>query len=113
MRLIAGLAIVLSALGFATGAFAHASLISTEPSDGSMLSQAPKTVRLRFNEPVRPAAIKLIDGEGRQRDDATVSAHDDTVVRTLALDGDRDRIRRLTVERSLALLLGRLREDIR
>jgi PncC family amidohydrolase len=42
-----------------------------------------------------------------------VSAHDDTVVRTLALDGDRDRIRRLTVERSLALLLGRLREDIR
>jgi nicotinamide-nucleotide amidase len=42
-----------------------------------------------------------------------VSAEDDTVVRTLALDGDRDRIRRLTVDRSLALLLGRLREDIR
>ena len=42
-----------------------------------------------------------------------VSAQDDTVVRTLALDGDRDRIRRLAVERSLALLLGRLREDIR
>jgi nicotinamide-nucleotide amidase len=42
-----------------------------------------------------------------------VSAEDDTVVRTLALDGDRDLIRRLTVERSLALLLGRLREDIR
>ena len=42
-----------------------------------------------------------------------VSAQDDTVVRTLALDGDRDLIRSLTVERSLALLLGRLREDIR
>ena len=42
-----------------------------------------------------------------------VSAEDDTVVRTLALDGDRDRIRTLTVDRSLALLLGRLREDIR
>jgi nicotinamide-nucleotide amidase len=42
-----------------------------------------------------------------------VSAEEDTVVRTLALDGDRDRIRRLTVERSLALLLGRIREDIR
>jgi PncC family amidohydrolase len=41
-----------------------------------------------------------------------VSADDDTVVRTLALDGDRDRIRTLTVDRSLALLLGRLREDI-
>jgi len=42
-----------------------------------------------------------------------VSADGDTVVRTLALDGDRDQIRRLTVEQSLALLLGRLREDIR
>jgi nicotinamide-nucleotide amidase len=42
-----------------------------------------------------------------------VSADNDTVVRTLALDGDRDGIRRLTVERLLALLLGRLREDIR
>jgi PncC family amidohydrolase len=42
-----------------------------------------------------------------------VSADNDTVVRTLALDGDRDRIRRVTVERLLALLIGRLREDIR
>ena len=42
-----------------------------------------------------------------------VSAEEDTVVRTLALDGDRDRIRRLAVDRSLALLLGRIREDIR
>jgi nicotinamide-nucleotide amidase len=42
-----------------------------------------------------------------------ISADGDTVVRTLALDGDRDQIRRLTVEQSLALLLGRLREDIR
>jgi nicotinamide-nucleotide amidase len=42
-----------------------------------------------------------------------VSAEDDTVVRTLALDGDRDRIRRLSVDRSLGLLLGRLREEIR
>ena len=42
-----------------------------------------------------------------------VSADGDSVVRTLALDGDRDGIRRLAVEQSLALLLGRLREDIR
>jgi len=40
-----------------------------------------------------------------------VSADQDTVVRTLALDGDRGQVRRLTVERSLGLLLGRLRED--
>ena len=40
-----------------------------------------------------------------------VSAADDTVVRTIVLTGDRQRIRRLTVEHALGLLLGRLRED--
>jgi nicotinamide-nucleotide amidase len=40
-----------------------------------------------------------------------VSLADDTVVRTMALAGDRDSIRRLTVERVLGLLLGRLREE--
>jgi nicotinamide-nucleotide amidase len=40
-----------------------------------------------------------------------VSAADDTVVRTIALAGDRHEIRRLTVEHALGLLLGRLREE--
>ncbi|HLH82992.1 MAG TPA: CinA family protein [Trebonia sp.] len=40
-----------------------------------------------------------------------VSLADDTVVRTMALNGNRDEVRRLTVERALGLLLGRLRED--
>ena len=40
-----------------------------------------------------------------------VSLADDTVVRTMALNGNRDEVRRLTVERLLGLLLGRLRED--
>jgi copper transport protein len=79
MRLIAGLLTLLSILGFASGAFAHASLISTEPGDGSMLSQAPKTVRLRFNEPVTPASIKLIDGTGKTREDVSVAAQDNVV----------------------------------
>jgi len=48
-----------------------------------MMAEAPKTVRLRFNEPVRPAAVKLIDGQGRVRDDAVVSAHNDTIEITL------------------------------
>jgi copper transport protein len=79
MRLIAGLVTLLSVLGFTTGAFAHASLISAEPADGSMMSQAPKTVRLRFNEPVAPASIKLIDSAGKARDDVSVAAHDNIV----------------------------------
>ena len=40
-----------------------------------------------------------------------VSLADDTVVRTMALNGNRDEVRRLTVERLLGLLLGRIRED--
>ena len=40
-----------------------------------------------------------------------VSLTGDTVVRTMALAGDRDEVRRLTVERVLGLLLGRLREE--
>jgi nicotinamide-nucleotide amidase len=40
-----------------------------------------------------------------------VSLAGDTVVRTMALTGGRDEVRRLTVERVLGLLLGRLREE--
>jgi nicotinamide-nucleotide amidase len=40
-----------------------------------------------------------------------VSLSGDTVVRTMGLAGNRDDIRRLTVERVLGLLLGRLREE--
>jgi nicotinamide-nucleotide amidase len=40
-----------------------------------------------------------------------VSLAGDTVVRTMGLAGNRDEVRRLTVERVLGLLLGRLREE--
>jgi nicotinamide-nucleotide amidase len=40
-----------------------------------------------------------------------VSLDGDTVVRTMGLTGNRDEVRRLTVERVLGLLLGRLREE--
>jgi copper transport protein len=79
MRLVAGLAALLSVLCFVTDVSAHASLVSSEPVDGSVLAQAPKTVLLRFNEAVTTADIKLIDAEGRARDDAAVSAHDATI----------------------------------
>src|SRR5262245_56387543 len=40
-----------------------------------------------------------------------VSLEGDTVVRTMGLAGNRDEVRRLTVDRVLGLLLGRLREE--
>src|ERR1700759_831283 len=79
MRLIAGLATLLSIVCFAPEASAHASLISVEPGDGSVVTQAPKAVRLRFNEPVTPADVKLIDAAGKPRADAGVDAHGETI----------------------------------
>ncbi|SDS12648.1 copper resistance CopC/CopD family protein [Bradyrhizobium canariense] len=83
MRLIAGLATLLWVLCFATGAFAHASLVSAEPSDGSVVAVAPKVVQLRFNESVAPAVISLIDASGKTRDDVTVRAVDESIFITL------------------------------
>jgi copper transport protein len=80
MRLIAGLATLLSVLCFASGAFAHASLVSTDPADGAVLAQAPKTVQLRFNESVTLGVVHLIDAEGRTRDDASVHTDGPVVV---------------------------------
>jgi copper transport protein len=79
MRLIAALATLLSIICFAPEASAHASLVSVEPGDGSVVAQAPKMVRLRFNEAVTPADVKLIDAEGRVRGDAVVDARGDTI----------------------------------
>lgn len=79
MRLLAALATVLLAAGFASAAWAHAALVSVEPASGSMLATAPKAVELRFNETVTPGAIRLIDGAGRARDDTRVSASGETI----------------------------------
>src|SRR5258708_24438311 len=79
-RLLAALAAFLSALCLATAAFAHASLVATEPADGSALVQAPKTVQLRFNESVTPAVVSLIDAEGRARDVASRAIDQSIVV---------------------------------
>jgi len=84
-RIIAGLAALLAALCFATGALAHASLISAEPADGSVVARPPKTLQLRFNESVMPAVVSLIDAAGKTRD-VTARAVDTTVVITLPDD---------------------------
>lgn len=79
MRLLAALATLLLIVGFATGASAHAALVAVEPASGSVLATAPKAVELRFNEAVTPGAIRLIDGAGRARDDARISASGETI----------------------------------
>ena len=83
MRLVVAVAALLLVVCASSSAFAHASLVATEPRDGSMIAQAPKTVRLRFNEPVTPAVIRVIDSDGTTRNDATVHALDETIEITL------------------------------
>ena len=70
-RVLAGLAALLSALCIASAAWAHATLLSSEPADGSVLTMPPKMVQLHFNESVAPAVIGVIDAGGRARDVAT------------------------------------------
>ncbi|WP_456632311.1 copper resistance CopC/CopD family protein [Bradyrhizobium sp. URHC0002] len=71
MRVLAGLAALLSALCIASAAWAHATLLSSEPADGSVLTLPPKMVQLHFNESVAPSVIGVIDAGGRTRDVAT------------------------------------------
>src|SRR5436190_22189924 len=84
-RIIASLAALLVALCFATGALAHAVLVSAEPADGSVLTQSPKTLQLRFSESVAPAVVSLIDAAGTARD-VTVRTADQTIVISLPDD---------------------------
>ena len=86
VRVVAGVAALLIALCLATGALAHATLVSAEPADGSVLTQPPKTLQLRFSEGVTPTVVSLIDAAGKTRDDIKIDAVDQTVVVTLPDD---------------------------
>src|SRR5438132_12993475 len=67
-RVLAGLAALLSALCIASAAWAHATLLSSEPADGSVLTLPPKMVQLHFNESVAPSVIGVIDAARKARD---------------------------------------------
>jgi copper transport protein len=79
MRLIAGAAALLLAMGVATEAAAHAALVVVEPRDGSVLAEVPKAIELRFNENVTAGAVNLMGPDGKVRTDATVEAEGDAI----------------------------------
>jgi copper transport protein len=67
-RLVAALAAAAVALAVvlqASAASAHAALVKAEPADGAVVAAAPSELRLTFNEPVSPLAIRLIGPDGR------------------------------------------------
>ena len=58
--------------------WAHAVLLETSPEDGVRLDVAPREAWLRFNEPVNPVAVRVLDASGE-----TVTAPD-----AMASDGE-------------------------
>jgi copper transport protein len=61
---LAFIAVLLTAWLSSSAAFAHASLVRAEPADGAMLSDAPKVLKLTFNEPVSVLVMRLIGPNG-------------------------------------------------
>jgi methionine-rich copper-binding protein CopC len=63
MAFIASTAVLLTA-----PAFAHGKLQASTPKDGATLEQAPKLVRLQFNEPVEAtlSTVKLVNPAGQE-----------------------------------------------
>lgn len=75
--LVAVLALVLPA----SAASAHAELSTTDPADGSVVDQAPRSVTLRFTEGVslRPDGVRVLDDQGDRVDVGDASSSGDTV----------------------------------
>jgi copper transport protein len=69
------------ALGLiASAAWPHASLVDTHPADGARLEAPPAEVVLRFDEPVTPIAVRLLDASGAPLTlPAPPAAHDNQI----------------------------------
>ena len=67
-RASAAAAAAFAALVVATPAFAHSTLLSTEPANDAVVEESPSRVVLRFDEPVETAvgSVRVYDGSGDQ-----------------------------------------------
>ena len=88
MKLIAKWAVIICITGFlsavhAGSAFAHASLIESEPVDGSVSDAAPRSITLRFSEPVRPLVARLIHPGGHTEVLKDIGEKGDAIVLTV------------------------------
>ncbi len=63
-RLARAFVVVAALMLAAASAAAHAVLLDRAPAEGAELSAAPTRLLLRFDEPVTPVALRLIDADG-------------------------------------------------
>jgi copper transport protein len=59
--------VAVAALLMAGHVWPHASLVESQPPDGAQLASAPVRLVLRFDEPVTPLELRLLDAQGRER----------------------------------------------
>ena len=71
--------LMLTTLGGSGSALAHAALVESHPADGVVLEAAPATARLRFNEPVSPLVVTLVDARGRTHRDLAVASRNEVL----------------------------------
>jgi copper transport protein len=76
MRGIGFVLVLLAALAPAAEAFAHASLIRSEPTDRAVVAQAPSILVLKFNEPVSPLVVHLVRPTGEATELKDIVAND-------------------------------------
>ena len=79
MNLAAALALLLLFLAAPGGAAAHAVLLEVSPPDGATLAAPPLEIVLRFNEPVEPVFVRLLDAQGKTRATRAAGEYDATV----------------------------------
>ena len=77
------LALLISLL-HAPAVWAHASLVRTEPADGSVVAQPPAALKLIFNETVAPLVMRLITPDGEATTPGS-SAENTTVTVTVPM----------------------------
>ncbi len=89
LRFLARLALVVVGCAMLIGqCLAHATLIDSEPAEGSIVTTAPGIVRLSFNEPVTPLAFKLFDPRGESIDITPTTQDNDLVIELPAARGE-------------------------
>jgi copper transport protein len=64
MRGIVFMSVLLAAVAQAGAAFAHASLIRSEPADRAVVALPPSILTLIFNEPISPVVLRLVRPSG-------------------------------------------------
>ncbi|SCM70684.1 Copper resistance protein C [uncultured Pleomorphomonas sp.] len=89
LRFLARLALVVAGCAMLAGpCFAHATLLGSEPAEGSVVATPPAKMRLSFNEPVTPLVFKLFDPDGRSADVTATAQDNDLLVELPAAGGE-------------------------